>query len=166
MNHKCMYMDSYTKSHNSVKPKNVQRQHSPYSYDSHVQNVIRIETHRIALSTERWPSDIKKSKKDRYAVKDKSKSKALAKTMPGRYILSELALLNRMPLLKPKHVVIKGVIWQSGFGESHPGWAIFPETFQGIVPVERATNELLCHYGAFIADYNKKEVGFHISIFQ
>ena len=155
-------MDSYAKSHYSVIPKNVQCQHSSYHYYNHVKNVgsiLCMDTHRIALSSERWSSE--KSKNDLYAVNQKSKSKPLAKTIPGRYILGELALFNRLPLLKPKHVVIKGVTWQSRFGESHPGLAIFPETFKGIVPVEIATNEMLCHYGAVIADHNEKEVCFY-----
>jgi Ca2+-binding EF-hand superfamily protein len=82
----------------------------------------------------------------------------VADVVPGEYSLVDLACFNDLPPITPKHVVIKGVKWESGTAAGKSGKVIFPTKFDGRIPIEIATQEHLSYYGASLADSNQVKV--------
>ena len=111
------------------------------------------------LLTERWKAfdNFDRRNKDGRQVMTGGDG-IVADVMPGHYSLGELVYFKDLPSIIPKHAVVKGVTWEKSNTEGRSGWAIFPEGFDGKVPTESATNELLQYYGASIADGNETEV--------
>ena len=78
--------------------------------------------------------------------------------LPGNYNLVDLACFTDLPPLEPKHTVIKGVKWVSSKVPGKSGRAIFPNSFDGKVAKEIATNEHLRYYGASFAENQQIQV--------
>ena len=82
----------------------------------------------------------------------------VADVVPGSYNLLDLALFNDLPPIIPKHVSIKGVLWNSSHVQGKSGRVVFPADFDGKIPVDVATNDHLAYYGATLATSNQMQV--------
>lgn len=75
--------------------------------------------------------------------------------LPGKYQLNDLADFQDLPELKPRYTEIRNVVWKSG-SKNIAGTIDFPASFDGLLEVEFATNELLEYYGCSIANTRYK----------
>ena len=78
--------------------------------------------------------------------------------LPGNYNLVDLVCFTDLPPLEPRHTVIKGVKWVSSKVPGKSGRAIFPDSFDGKIAKEIATNEHLRYYGASFAENQQIQV--------
>ena len=78
--------------------------------------------------------------------------------LPGNYSLVDLVCFSDLPPLEPRHTVIKGVKWISSKVPGKSGRAIFPNSFDGKIAKEFATNEHLRYYGASFAENQQLQV--------
>jgi Ca2+-binding EF-hand superfamily protein len=82
----------------------------------------------------------------------------VADVLPGVYTLLDLACFSDLPPIVPHHVEIKGVQWVSSTMPGLSGKLIFPEHFDGRLPVDIASNEHLAYYGCSLADSSQMKV--------
>jgi Ca2+-binding EF-hand superfamily protein len=75
----------------------------------------------------------------------------VADVVPGEYDLLELACFNDLPPIIPKHVVVKAT-WTPSTVPGKSGRCLFPTDFDGVLPIEVATNGHLAYYGASLVD--------------
>ena len=80
--------------------------------------------------------------------------------LPGNYNLVDLVCFSDLPPLEPRHTVVKGVKWISSKVPGKSGRAILPDSFDGKVATEFATNEHLRYYGASFAENQQLQVSF------
>ena len=89
-------------------------------------------------------------------------SDMVADVLPGECTLLDLACFNDLPPIVPHHVVIKGVQWITSTVPGVSGKLLFPESFNGVLPVDVATNKHLAYYRCSLADSNQIKVSiFH-----
>ena len=78
--------------------------------------------------------------------------------LPGDYSLVDIACFSDLPPLEPRHTVIKGIKWVSSKVQGKSGRVIFPDSFDGKIAKEIATNEHLRYYGASFAENQQIQV--------
>ena len=84
----------------------------------------------------------------------------VADVLPGEYTLLDLACFNDLPPIVPRHAEIKGVQWITSTVPGVSGKLLFPESFNGVLPVDIATSEHLAYYKCSLADSNQIKVSF------
>jgi len=88
----------------------------------------------------------------------------VADVLPGNYSLLDLACFNDLPPIVPHYVAIKGVQWISSTVPGISGKLLLPGDFDGVLPIEIATNEHLAYYDCSLADSSQLKVSILTSV--